>query len=195
MIRAFIKVVLFIYTKIVYRIKIVGYENVPKEGKVILCANHVHAMDSVAWVVNSKRHINMIAKEELFKNAFFAWLGKIFDVIAIKRGSSDIDAMKRAFKVLKNDGIIGIFPEGTRNGMAKGEKVHNGAALIALKTNTQIIPVGIQGSFKLFTKVKINYGKPMNFSEYISQKSDKAVLDKITNEVMNEVVRLRDEKI
>lgn len=102
--------------------------------------------------------------------------------------------MKKSFKALKDGKILGIFPEGTRNGMAKGVKVHNGAALIALKTNTPIIPVGIQGSFKPFTKVRINIGKPMDFSEYIDQKSDKDVLNKITEEFMKEVIRLTNEK-
>ena len=119
----------------------------------------------------------------------------MFEVISIKRDSADIEAMKKAFKVLKNGGIIGIFPEGTRNGMQKGVKLHNGAALMALKTDTKIIPVGIQGSFKPFRKVRVNYGKPMDFSEYASQKSDKEVLTKITNEVMQEVVRLTNEEI
>ena len=126
---------------------------------------------------------------------FLHGYGKVFDVISIKRDSADIEAMKRAFKVLKNGGILGIFPEGTRNGIKKGVKLHNGAALIALKTNTKIIPVGIKGSFKPFRKVYINYGEPMDFSEYEAQKSDKEVLNKITNEVMEEVVRLTNQEI
>lgn len=137
----------------------------------------------------------MIAKEELFKNPFLAFLGRTFEVIPIKRGSGDIDAMKQSFKVLKNGDVIGIFPEGTRNGMKKGVKLHNGGTLMALKTNTPIIPVGIQGNFKPFTKVKLNYGKPMDFSQYANKKSDKETLEKITKEVMDEVIRLTNEKI
>lgn len=103
--------------------------------------------------------------------------------------------MKKSFKFLKNGEIIGIFPEGTRNGMKKGVKLHNGGTLMALKSKTEIIPVGIQGSFKPFRKVIINYGKPMNFSEYYEQKADKEVLNKITKDVMAEVIRLTNEKI
>ena len=103
--------------------------------------------------------------------------------------------MKKSMHALKKGDVIGIFPEGTRNGMKKGVKLHNGGTLMALKTNTQIVPVGIQGNFKPFRKVKINYGKPMNFNEYVNQTSDKEVLNKITNEVMNEVIRLTNEKI
>lgn len=126
---------------------------------------------------------------------FLDIFGNKFEVIPIKRGTGDVDAMKKAFKALKNGDIIGIFPEGTRNGMKKGVKLHSGGTLMALKSNTPIIPVGIQGSFKPFTKVKINIGKPIDLSEYAGQKPEKELLNKITNEVMNEVVRLTNEKI
>ena len=96
--------------------------------------------------------------------------------------------MKKAFRALKAGNIVGIFPEGTRNGMKKGVKFHSGAALIALKTGTK-------GSFKAFRKVKLNYGKPMDFSKYADKKSDREVLDEITKEIMDEVVRLTNEKI
>lgn len=79
--------------------------------------------------------------------------------------------------------------------MEKGEKLHNGAALIALKTNSEIIPVGIQGDFKPFKKIKFNIGKPMNFSEYAGKQKEKEVLDMITKQVMDEVVRLTNEKV
>lgn len=193
--RKIIKAFLHFLVLVVYRAKKVGEKNIPKEGSYIICANHVHALDAPTLVLSLKREVIFIAKEELFENCILKWLGDAFDVIAIKRGKGDIDAMKLSFKAIKQGKLLGLFPEGTRNGMAKGEKVHNGAALIALKTNTKIIPVGIQGSFKAFKKVKFNIGKPMDFSEYASQKNDKEVLDKITKKVMDEVVRLTNEKI
>ena len=193
--RKIVKVVLHFLVMIIYRPKKVGEKNIPKEGPYILCPNHIHALDAVALVLCSKREIIFIGKEELFENKFIAWLGRTFDVIAIKRESADIEAMKLSFKALKQGKLLGIFPEGTRNGMAKGVKVHNGAALISLKTGAPIIPVGIQGNFKPFKKVKLIYGKPMDFSEYASQKNNKEVLDSITKQVMDEVVRLTNEKI
>ena len=190
-----IKAIIYFLVFIVYRPKKIGEENIPKEGSYIICGNHIHSLDAVVLVASLKREVIFIAKEELYKNAFFAWLGHTFDVIAIKRDSADIDAMKSSFKALKQGKILGLFPEGTRNGMAKGVKLHNGTALIALKTNNNIIPVGIQGSFKPFRKVKLNIGKPMDFSKFANQKNDKEVLDSITKQVMSEVVRLTNEKV
>ena len=193
--RKIVKIILHFLVMIIYRPKKVGEKNIPKKGPYILCPNHVHALDAVTLVLCNKREIIFIGKEELFENKFIAWLGRTFDVIAIKRESADIEAMKLSFKALKQGKLLGLFPEGTRNGMAKGVKVHNGAALISLKTGAPIIPVGIQGNFKPFKKIKINYGKPMDFSEYASQKNNKEVLDSITKQVMDEVVRLTNEKI
>lgn len=193
--KRFLKVILHFVAIIYARPKKVGESNIPKEGNYIICANHVHALDAPVLVLSLKREVIFIAKEELFKNKILRWLGNAFDVIAIKRDSADMEAMKLSFKALKQKKILGLFPEGTRNGMAKGVKLHNGAALISLKTNSPIIPVGIQGNFKPFRKVKLNIGKPMDFSELASEKNNKEVLDKITKEVMNEVVRLTNEKI
>lgn len=193
--RRILKAILYFIAVIYARPKKVGESNIPKEGNYIICANHVHALDAPVIVLSLKRELIFIAKEELFKNKLLNWLGKTFNVIAIKRESADMEAMKKSFKALKQGKLLGLFPEGTRNGMKKGVKLHNGAALIALKTNSPIIPIGVQGNFKPFQKVKLNIGKPMGFSEYAKEKNNKEVLDMITKQVMDEVVRLTNEKI
>ena len=66
---------------------------------------------------------------------------------------------------------------------------------MALRAGVPIIPVGVQGSFKPFTKVIINYGKPMDFSKYYSNKPEKEVLEKVTEEVMAEIIKLTNEKV
>ena len=141
-------------------------------------------------VLCSKRKITFLAKHDLFRFKILKFLAYAFEIIPIKRGEGDIEAFKKAYRFLNEGWILGIFPEGTRKGMAKNVEFKNGAALIALRTGTPIIPIGFKGSFKLFTKVTIYYGKPMDFSEYKSKKPDKEVLDKITKTVMEEVVRL-----
>ena len=67
---------LYFLCLVVYRVKKVHEENVPKEGSYIICANHVHALDAPVMVLSSKRDIRMIAKEELFQNPLLAWLRK-----------------------------------------------------------------------------------------------------------------------
>ena len=88
-----------------------------------------------------------------------------------------------------------MFPEGTRNGMSKGVKPKNGAVLIAATAQKPIIPVGIQGSFKPFTKVIVNIGKPIDYSEMKEEVKDKEKASQLTEELMKRIVDLRDEKV
>ena len=180
-----------ILAHIFYRIKIIGKENIPDEGAYILCGNHLHAFDSVFLVANTKRKIHFIAKAELFKHWFMRWIEKPFGLIRVDRNKTqDIESMKKSLKVLKDGEILGIFPEGTRNGLAKNVEVKNGVAYFTVKTGVKVIPVGIKGSFKLFSKVTYNIGQPMDFSEYFGRKPNKEDLDNITNVIMDTIIKL-----
>ena len=174
--------------RLVYRVRKVGEENIEDGKAYIICANHINYLDAAAIVMFTKRKVCFVGKEDLCRIKIINWLAHLFDCIPIKRNTQDMEAMKRCLKVLKEDGVLGIFPEGTRNGMAKGAEVKNGAAFMALRTSSPIIPVGIKGSFKPFTKVTINYGTPIDVTKY--DKNDKESLDKLTEEVMNNIVQL-----
>ena len=191
--RIIIKTLFKIIAIILYRPKIVGKENIPKETGALLCPNHVHNLDSAVIVAMLHRKVNVLAKEELFKNKFMCWLADIFGIYPVKRGTADLQAIKVSLRLLKHDEILLMFPEGTRNGMAKGKKPKNGAVLIAATAGKPIIPIGIQGSFKPFRKVIVNIGKPIEYSQYKDGVKDKELATKLTEELMNEVVRLRDE--
>lgn len=184
------------YCKIVYRIRIVGKENVPKEGALLFCGNHRTYLDPPLITVTAGRKMSFMAKEELKSNPLMSFLCFAFDGIWVKRDSKDIGSLKTAMKVLKNGGCIGIFPEGTRNGMEKNDgKLKNGAAYMALKTGAKIVPIGIQGPAKLFTKNIIIYGKPMDFSEYTQSKIDKQIEDKVSEQLKDAIITLTNQKI
>lgn len=190
MIRCIIKGILHGFYKIVFRIEKINEENLPMEGPIIVCANHLNTWDAVGLVTASKRQIRFIAKEDLFNNGFLNWIAHVFNVIPIKRGLRDIEAMKRCLGALKNNEALGLFPEGTRRGLEKGAKVQNGAAYMALKTKVKVVPVGIQGDFKPFTKVRLVYGKPLDFSKYDTKTPEKDSLDMATKEIMDNIIML-----
>lgn len=189
--RVIVRTAIFIYCKIVYRIQIIGEENIPKEGPLIYCGNHRTYLDPPLIVVTAKHHVRFIAKEELRKNPLFAFLGFVFEGIYVKRDSKDVSAMKTAIKALKNGECIALFPEGTRNGLEKGEKVKDGAAFFALRTGAKVVPVGIIGEEKPFHKVTIKYGEPLDFSEYKNSK-DKEITEKVTDEIMKNIIKLTE---
>lgn len=189
-VRAVIKFLIHLFYEIVFRLEKVNEKNVPTDEPIIVCANHLNTWDAVAIVCCSKRRIRFIAKEDLFNNGFLNWIAHVFDVIPIKRGMRDMEAMKRCIKALKDGEAIGLFPEGTRKGLEKGAKVQNGAAYMALKTNVRVVPIGIQGSFKPFTKVKLYYGEPLDLNKYNSENPEKDKLDLATKEIMDNIIML-----
>ena len=107
---------------IVYRPKIVGKENLPKEEAALICPNHVHALDSAIIVAKFKRKVNVLAKEELYKNGFIRFVAKVFGIYPVKPENKSMETIKISLRLLKNNELLMIFPEGTRNGMAKGIK-------------------------------------------------------------------------
>lgn len=186
------------YCKIVYRVKIIGKENVPKDGAVIFSGNHRTYLDPPLIVATAGRDMRFLAKEELRKNPFFRVLGIIFDGIYVKRDAKDLSSIKESLKTLKSGNCIGLFPEGTRNGLEKnGGKVKNGASYLALKTNAKIVPIGIVGSAKPFTKNAIIYGKPLEYSNLLEEgkKVEKETEDKVTKLMMDEIIRLSKTEI
>ena len=161
----------------------------------MLCPNHIHNLDAAVIVAMFKRKVNVLAKEELFKNRFLCWIADLFGIYPVKRGKADMQAIKTSLTLLKKDEILLMFPEGTRNGMAKGINPKNGAVLIAATAKKPIIPIGIQGNFKPFTKVIINIGKPIDYSILKEEVKDKEEATKLTQQLMEEIVKLRDENI
>ena len=184
-----------LFCLIVFRVKKVGEENIKKEGAYIICANHRSNWDPPILVSSTKRLTYVMAKEELFKNNLIKWFAKKCCVFPVKRGKMDLESMKFALKILKDGQILVIFPEGTRNGLSKNGRAQNGAAFMALRTGIPVIPVGVQGTLKPFHKIKLNYGKPLDFSEYKTNKPEKELLDKVSKEIMDNIIMLTNEEI
>ncbi len=180
---------IYLWCKIYFKAEIIGIENIPKEGAVIFCGNHRTYLDPPLMVCTAKRDMRFLAKEELAKNPFLNFLGWVFEAILVKRDEKDVTAIKESLKTLKNDQCIALFPEGTRNGLEKGEKLKDGVAFFAVRSGAKVVPCGIKGGTKENRKVTITYGKPLDYSQYKGSK-DKEVLDKITNEIMENIIEL-----
>lgn len=190
--RSFIKGFLGGLYRIIYRPKMIGLENLPKDEGFIICAKHINYLDAAGLILCNKFKIRFIAKADLYRFGILSWLGHIFDIIPVKRDKSDINSIKLCLKALKNKEILGIFPEGTRKGLEKNMKVKNGAVFLAEKANVKIVPVGIQGSFKPFTKVTFNFGTPIDVKEI--SKNESEWLDNASKRVMDDIIMLTKKK-
>lgn len=183
MIRIIIKFCVKIFTLFLFRVKTIGQENIKKNEPYIMCANHTSNWDPTLLFAHTKREIYIMGKQELFKNKFLYWLADKVNVFPVKRGKQDIESIKKSLKILQGNNILTIFPEGTRNGIQKRGKIQNGPAYLAARSGVKVIPVKIEGNFKPFRKVIINYGKPLDFTKYQSKKPEKETLEEISAEI------------
>lgn len=159
-----LKFILNILARLLWRVKAYGVENVPKEGKFILCSNHANNLDPVFISIVIPRKISWMAKKELFKYKITNYLGHKLGVFPVDRSQSDISAIKNALRVLKEDRVLGIFPEGTRVKEIDLEAAKPGVALLAVKSKSLILPVHIESTYKLFSRINIYIGHPMDIS-------------------------------
>lgn len=102
--------------KLWYNPKIIGKENIPKEGRFIIVGNHIHIMDQCNVIISTKRCLHYMAKKEYFEGKM-AWFFRSVGCIPVDRSKKDEDATHHALEVLEKEEALGLFPEGTRNGM------------------------------------------------------------------------------
>lgn len=173
--------------KPIYRIEAIGKENIPKEGGVLLCTNHIHNFDPPVVGIMAPRPISFMAKEELFNVPI---LGKILprvNAFPVKRGMSDREALRTGLKVLKEGKVLGLFPEGTRSKTGELGKGLAGAGFFALRTDAEVVPCAIIGPYKAFSRLKIVYGKPIDMK---SLRENKASAEETTEVIMEEIRKL-----
>lgn len=179
---------------ILFRIEILGNNTLEDNKAYIIASNHQNLLDPILVVIAlKKRKIHYIAKKELFNNPILRWILNRCYVIPIDRGKSDISAFKKAYKVLKGNHILGIFPQGTRVKNEDDDKAKAGIGMFAIRTNTPVIPVSIvaEKNYRPFSKIKIIFNEPY----YVPQK----MLEENNNDnymiVSNEIMSIIKEKI
>lgn len=179
--------------RILFRARVVGAENVPLEGKIILAANHLSNWDPPFLATFLDRNVFYMAKEELFANKIFAAAITNLGVFPVKRGTADRNAIKHALGLLKEGKCLGLFPEGTRSRTGELGKAEAGVGLIAAMSKAPLIPAAIIGTNKIFSsgnffpRLTVVYGKPMKFE---GSAKDKAALESFSQSIMSEIGRL-----
>ncbi|WP_068671991.1 1-acyl-sn-glycerol-3-phosphate acyltransferase [Oceanobacillus sp. Castelsardo] len=167
-----------------YRIKIIGKENIPSTGSVLICSNHISNLDPPVVGITSSRDIHFMAKGELFENFLFGKLLTGINAFPVKRGLADRNALRRGLEILKNGNAVGLFPEGTRSKTGEIGEPLAGAGFFALRSEAQVIPCAIIGPYKKFQRLTVIYGKPMDMEYYrTNKKSAKEVADAIMIEI------------
>ena len=180
-------------------VTLIGRENIPRAGGVILAPNHISYVDPPIVGCYLRRQVHYMAKEELFRSklmgAWMRWVG----AFPVRRGTADRKALKHAIDLLNQGRVVCIFPEGTRSPDGKLQDPELGIGLIALKSQAPIVPVAVIGTDKVLPpnskrlyrhRVKIVYGKPLTFPQPVQSKESRQLLEEVGRATMSAISEL-----
>lgn len=181
---------------IVYKIIVIGAENIPEEKcGYIIASNHVSNNDPPVVGITFKGKYTFMAKEELFhKNPIFTWLITRLGAFPVKRGAKDgAQAIQKALDSLKNGRIFVIFPEGTRSKDGELGRAKSGVTLIAAQAKAPVVPVFIKYGRKKFRRViQISVGEMIPAEKFDVDIEDKKVLKQVSATIMDEIAKLKE---
>lgn len=165
-----VRIIVTLPTLLIYRVRAIGRENVPKDGPLILAPNHFSQMDHFFIGLYLRRRIRFMAKSQMFGPPILTYIYKHGGVIPVRRGHHDEKAFETAFDVLGQGEMLLIYAEGGRSRSGELGEPKRGVGRLALESGAPVVPVAIHGSAKVrrwkrlrFPKVTIQYGEPLSF--------------------------------
>ena len=147
--------------RLLHPVTVQGLENLPSHG-ALLVANHASNWDPLvlATALPMDYRLRVMGKEELFQNPILAWVIRVGGAFPVNRGGADIQAVKTAIQTIQSGHILLIFPEGTRVKNPGQAEVKGGAAMMAIRSGVDMIPMFIDTKKRLFRRVRIIIGRP-----------------------------------
>ncbi len=164
------KIFYMIRLKLVYRLKVEGLENVPKDNAYIVCPNHLSTLDPPLVAAVLPRRVSFMAKKELFDIRFLRWWIDWLGAFAVNRESLGPSTIKTVMNIKKSSWVFGIFPQGTREEPGTISNISKGFAGLAKITKCAVLPVGIIGTNEVkrlpFSgQIVVKIGKPIPYSD------------------------------
>jgi 1-acyl-sn-glycerol-3-phosphate acyltransferase len=156
--------------KLIYRLRVEGLENIPKDNAYIVCPNHLSTLDPPMVAGIFPRRISFMAKKELFEIPFIRWWIDWMGTFSVNRESLGPSTIKTVMEIKKSKWVFGIFPQGTRGVPGTISGVTKGFAGLAKITKCSVVPVGITGTeeakhLPFSGKVVVKIGKPIPYDE------------------------------
>ena len=190
-----VKYTLIPATKLLFAARSSGADNVPREGPLVVASNHVSYLDPPMLGAWFPRVINFMAKQELFDVPVLGPLIRAVHAFPVNREAGDLGAIRHSLRILKNGGVVGIFPEGRRN--IDGEaQARSGAVLLAATAHCPLVPVALIGTNVAArrlraSRVEVRISKPMTF-QGSARKPTKLELTAWTEELTRRIADLME---
>jgi 1-acyl-sn-glycerol-3-phosphate acyltransferase len=188
------------FMRVYFRLRITGAERIPREGPVIITPNHKSFWDSFFIAAATRRPVRYMGKSELFEKGAGRLLVAL-GAFPVRRGEADDEALETARAVLRQGGVLALFPEGTRvrDPDELGEP-RSGAGRLALEIGVPLLPAAISGTENLFfgpvpkpRRVAVSFGEPIEVEAHgpSPAAARELVSESLWPEVQREFGRLR----
>ncbi|MBQ4265885.1 MAG: 1-acyl-sn-glycerol-3-phosphate acyltransferase [Clostridia bacterium] len=181
-----------VVTKLLFFVRIEGKENLP-QGACVIMGNHKAWIDPFLLAMCARdREIRFMGKKELWGNKVFAWIAKQVRGVPVDRGNADMASIRMSMTVLKAGHTLGIFPEGTRT---KGDgmmPLQGGASLLALRSKCAVVPVYIDGDYRLFRRVTVRVGAPVQMDDLLAGRINKDTCAVLSDRIKAAFAQLSD---
>jgi 1-acyl-sn-glycerol-3-phosphate acyltransferase len=190
------------------RVRLEGdLDAIPREGPVILAANHISNADPViigAWLTpRLGRRIHWLGKREMFDWPIVGWAARNGGVVPVDRGGADVEAFRMAARVLEAGGVLVVFPEGTRSPTGELQPPKDGLALLALRTGATIVPIGVSNTDRFWPKGRkiprpgghatMRIGEPFKLADLLPPEIDRKSAKRLaTTLIMRRIAALLD---
>ncbi|GAB3072094.1 lysophospholipid acyltransferase family protein [Salinicoccus sesuvii] len=181
-----VKAIVKKYYQARFKIKVIGEDRIPMEGPVLICSNHKSLYDPPLIATSVKREMSFFAKSELFKIPILGNLIRRLNAVPVERGKGDRAALKKSIEVLGEGNMLLVFPEGSRNKSGTLKDLQQGASFLAVKSEAQIVPAAIKGSYDRKKGITIIFGKPIDTKSLVeSGHNRKNITEKIKEGINN----------
>jgi 1-acyl-sn-glycerol-3-phosphate acyltransferase len=185
--------------KILYRVEVINREIVPKEGRLILCSNHISFLDPVLMSIFFPRIIYFIAKKELFDIKILKNILSFYNAFPVKRGKLDMSVITTSIRVLKAEKVLGIYPEGTRSVTGDIKEGQRGVGLISHMGKAPILTMALSNTNKIlqkprkrifFPKLKMIFGEIIKPEDFDFKNNKNLASSEMVNQVMISIKKL-----
>lgn len=190
----------YVMCRMLWRARVEGHFPLPDGQGAVIISNHRGPIDPAFIALTVKRMVHWMVAKEYCVLPGLRWFFRVLEVIPVGRGGIDTAATRQAIRIVRQGGLLGLFPEGRINTtdqmMLPGRP---GAALIALRARAPVVPCYVTGSpddgtfwgfLFIPAKVRLIMGEPIDLSAYYGRENDREVLEDLTKRFLVEIAKL-----